>query len=249
MERLQERGHRIVALVLRPERIAETRACDRDGPVLVSSAGDLPDGIDHVIDCAGHAGLAAHGPAVLAAGHDLTTVSAGALADPALHDALAAAAQVGGARLCIASGAVGALDCLRAARVGGLRAVRYVGRKPPRGWIGSPAEHMLDLDGMNVPALTHFTGTARQAALDYPKNANVAAAVALSGLGFDATEVALVADPQVSRNVHEIRVEGEFGTFEFRIEGTALPDNPRSSALAAMSVVSALDRHDAPIVF
>ena len=221
-----------------------------NGAVLVSSAADLPDGIDHVIDCAGHPGLAAHGPDLLRAGHDLTTLSANALADRALHDALGDAAQAGGARLCIASGAVGALDCLRAARVGGLRSVRYVGRKPPRGWLGSPAEQVLDLAGMDDgPARTHFTGTARQAALDYPKNANVAAAVALSGLGFDATEVALVADPTVVRNVHEVHAEGDFGAFEFRIEGTALPDNPRSSALAAMSVVSATERLDAAIVF
>lgn len=249
MDRLTARGHRIVALILRPERIAQMRGRGPDGVLPVSSAADLPEGIDHVIDCAGHSGLAAHGPGLLKAGLDLTTVAAGALADRALHDALGRAAQAGGAQLCIASGAIGALDCLRAARVGGLRSVRYVGRKPPRGWLGSPAERRLDLERMDGPARTHFRGTARQAALDYPRNANVAAAVALSGLGFEETEVELVADPQVARNVHEIRAEGDFGVFDFRIEGAPLPENPKSSALAAMSVVGAVERHHATIVF
>ncbi|MEY8838441.1 aspartate dehydrogenase, partial [Cribrihabitans sp. XS_ASV171] len=114
------------------------------------------------------------------------------------------------------------------------------------GWKGSPAEERLDLDRLDTAA-THFEGTARDAALAYPKNANVAAAVALAGAGFEATRVRLVADPGVSANIHEIHAAGSFGQFHFRIEGHALPDNPRSSALAAMSVVAAVARQTAPI--
>jgi aspartate dehydrogenase len=120
-----------------------------------------------------------------------------------------------------------------------LATVSYKGRKPPKGWIGSPAETVLDLDAITSPA-THFAGTAREAALAYPKNANVAAAVALSGIGFDATTVELIADPTVTANIHEVYATGAFGTFSFTIAGAGLPDNPRSSALAAMSVVSDL---------
>ena len=76
----------------------------------------------------------------------------------------------------------------------------------------------------------------------YPKNANVAAAVALAGDGFDATRVHLIADPRISQNIHEIHSSGEFGSFSFQIKGQSLPDNPRSSALAAMSVISKLEQ-------
>lgn len=242
MQTLEGRGHRIVAQVLRAERIAQLQGGEEPERMRVAQIGDLPRGAHHVIDCAGHEGLAAHGPDALRAGHDMTTLSLGALADPALADALEAAAKQGGSRLSFASGAIGALDCLDAARVGGLHAVRYVGRKPPRGWMGSPAEDMLDLASMTDAPAVHFSGSARDAATRYPKNANVAAAVALAGLGFDATDVELVADPRIDRNMHEIHAEGAFGAFRFSIEGQALPGNPRSSALAAMSAVTTAER-------
>lgn len=217
-----------------------------DGVMRVKTVDDLPGDLTLMIDCAGHAALVQHGAAILARGIDLVTVSLGALADPKLEQNLTEAAGQGGAQLHLASGAIGALDALRAARVGGLDTVTYTGRKPPRGWKGSPAEDTLDLDTLDTAA-THFEGTARDAASTYPKNANVAAAVALAGAGFDATTVRLVADPDVTANIHEIHATGSFGQFHFRIEGHALPDNPRSSALAAMSAVAAIERHVAPI--
>lgn len=229
--------------------LRETRCLTGPGAAVpqVTQAEDLPDGIDLMVDCAGHAALAQHGPALLSRGIDLITVSLGALADAALAERLEEACARGAARLHLASGAIGALDCLAAARVSGLDHVTYTGRKPPAGWKGSPAEDQLSLETLECAA-THFDGLARDAARAYPKNANVAAAVALAGLGFDATRVRLIADPDVTANIHEIHAEGAFGVFSFRIEGRALPDNPRSSALAAMSAVAAIERQRAWIV-
>lgn len=248
MHTLTLRGHRIVAQILRPERIAQLGKAGPGTPVRVATVHDLPAELEHVIDCAGHSGLAEHGKHVLSAGLDMTTVSLGALADPSLARALSQAAADGRSRLYLASGAIGALDCLAAANIGQLSGVRYVGRKPPQGWLGSPAEDKLDLKALGATAQSHFRGSARDAATLYPKNANVAAAVALAGLGFDQTEVELIADPNVSRNIHEIEAEGEFGSFRFHISGASLPDNPRSSALAAMSAVRTAERAGDAIV-
>ncbi len=238
---LEHRPHSIEAILMRPARVVE------EPDLFVGSVRDLRDDLDLVIDCAGHAALAAHGPAILARGIDLLTISLGALADESLHQTLEAAARTGGAKLHLASGAIGALDCLQAARVGQLDQVTYVGRKPPAGWAGSPAEDKIDLSALTAGAQTHFEGTAREAALAYPKNANVAAAVALAGLGFDNTSVRLIADAGVSANIHEVEAKGDFGSFAFQISGQSLPDNPRSSALAAMSVISKIDTLNAAI--
>jgi len=227
----------------------ETRARDVFGPD-VEIAHDIegaPTEVDLAVDCAGHPALRQHGEAILSRGINLVSVSSGALADADLHGRLVAAAQHGGTQLRVVSGAIGSLDVLAAGSVGELTKVTYRGRKPPQGWRGSPAEAKLDLD-LLTEAAVHFSGSARNAALEYPKNANVAASVALAGIGFDDTHVELVADPGVTRNVHEIVAEGDFGRFEFRIEGNSLPDNPRSSAITAMSVVREILNPASPIV-
>ena len=231
-----------IAQIVRPGQEAATH------PPCISDLNYLPERPDLIIDCGGHAALAAHGPVALALGIDVLTVSLGALADPRLEAALTAAAESGQSRLHLTSGAVGGLDALRGARAGEITRVTYTGRKPPKGWAGSPAEDVLDLDGLSE-ATAHFTGSARNAALAYPKNANVAAAVALAGIGFDATEIALIADPTVTANIHEIHASGAFGSFHFTISGNGLPDNPRSSALAAMSIVSDLVERQKQIGF
>ena len=247
-DRAIERGHVIQALLLRTDKL-EQRAAELDGTLCVDAVADLPDDIEHMVDCAGHEALLAYGPDILRRGTDLTTVSLGALADDNVFRRLQQAASDGGATLHLASGAIGALDCLRAARIGGLHSVTYIGRKPPQSWRGSPAQDKLDLDNLTAGAETHFDGPARVAATEYPKNANVAAAVALAGIGFDDTRVMLIADPGVNENIHEIQATGEFGSFSFEIRGHSLPDNPRSSALAAMSVVNKLEEESQSIVF
>lgn len=247
-EKLEAEGHCISAYLLRPQRVEESLAASV-GSVCVSSVADLPTDIDCVVDCAGHEALRDYGAAVLRAGFDLTTVSLGALADTALENDLRSAAAQSGRTLFLASGAIGALDALRSARIGDLKKVRYVGRKPPIGWLGSPAEGKLDLQAMTGTPATHFLGSARDAARSYPKNANVAAAVALAGIGFDRTETELIADPTVTTNIHEILAEGSFGQLEFRICGNPLPGNPKSSALAAMSVVDTVLQRVRPMKF
>lgn len=234
------------AVIARPGREAAARDVFGDVEVKTTMA-DLPAGIDLVVDCAGHAGLRAHGASVLASGLPLITVSVGALADTGLQDDLTAAAKAGNTKLYLASGAIGALDALSAASAGTLQKVTYTGRKPPAGWAGSPAESRLDLSALSEAAV-HFDGTARDCALQYPKNANVAASVAMAGLGFDATHARLIADPGISRNIHEVTAQGDFGEFTFTIAGKGLADNPKSSALTAMSVLRSIRNRTAPVV-
>lgn len=244
----EQHGLSIRALLLKPGP-RPPRPADLPSPAIAGDIAGLPDDITLMVDCAGHTALRIHGPALLQAGFDLCTVSLGALADSELHDELLQSARHGNSKLHLVSGAIGALDCLRAGRVGGLHSVTYIGRKPPLSWKDSPAEHKLDLMNPGSEPLVHFEGSAGNAATEYPKNANVAAAVALAGIGFDATQVKLIADPNVTENIHEVEAQGEFGRFSFQINGHSLPDNPRSSALAAMSVISTLEQETQHIVF
>ncbi len=200
-----------------------------------------------IAECASHEAVRSFGEDVLRSGVDLIVVSTGALADSALHDRLKTAAYDAGSKLILPSGAIGALDALSAARLGGLERVRYRSRKPAQAWKGTPAEDTVNLDQLTTPQVI-YQGTARQAALLYPKNSNSAAAVALAGLGFEDTEVELVADPTVSCNIHEIDVQAKSGSFLITLSGKPSSNNPRTSMLTAYSVARALLSYDRPVV-
>lgn len=215
------------------------RARERIDPriALTSSLEELLRwGPDLVVECAGHAALAEHGAGVLAHGVDLLIASVGALANPGIEQVLRAAAAAGGARIRIPSGAIGGLDALASARVGGLDAVRYVGRKPVSAWRGTAADKVVNLDRVAAATII-FEGSAREAALTYPQNANVTAATALAGVGFDATRVTLWADPGARGNEHQIEAEGLFGSFRFSVVNEPLEENPKTSSLAAYSLL------------
>ena len=56
-----------------------------------------------------------------------------------------------------------------------------------------------------------FKGNARQAAIGFPANVNVAAALALAGIGADDTEVEIWADPSIDRNRQSVMIQSDVG--------------------------------------
>jgi aspartate dehydrogenase len=196
---------------------------------------------DFAVECAGHEALSGIVPALLRLGVDTIVASVGALAEPGVPEALELAAAQGNAQLTLVSGAIPGIDALAAAARMPLESVSYVGRKPPSGWRGTPAEQAVDLNTLDG-ATVIFEGSARDGARLYPRNANVAAVVALAGIGFDRTQIQLIADPTVTRNTHRLRARGAFGELDVTVAAHALAGNPKTSALAACSIALAV-RH------
>ncbi|MEO1225233.1 MAG: aspartate dehydrogenase [Pseudomonadota bacterium] len=228
----------VVAALVRPGREGTVAAGMRpvtSAEALIAARPDI------VAECAGQPSVSEFGPQILAAGIDLMVISIGALADPKVEAALRDAAQRGNSHILLPAGAIGGIDALAAMRLAGLQRVAYRSRKPPHAW-GKDA----DIAETAKPVVL-YSGSARESALRYPKNANVAATVALAGLGLDETSVQLVADPNAPGNVHEIEAEGPSGTFAITLQGTPSPENPRTSALTALSVARALINRNATI--
>src|SRR5690606_5198155 len=147
-----------------------------------------------------------------------------------LNPDLLARARRAGTRVIVPSGAVAGLDALRAAALGELRAVRVKTRKPPAG---------LDGEACDAPQQL-FEGNAFDACRAWPRNVNIAATLALAGLGGERTEVQIWSDPTLSRNVHEIEIDSDITSIRLQIENRPSAANPRSSALTAQSVCEAL---------
>jgi aspartate dehydrogenase len=229
----------VTHVIVRPGRQQEVAALLPPGIVALDAIDGLDPPPDLLLEVASHSAVAAFVPDALAAGITTAIVSTGALADDALRLRIEESAARGGAQLHLLSGAIGGIDALAAYRAGELKDVTYIGRKPPAGWRDTPAAAQFDLATL-ARATVIYDGTAREAARLYPKNANVAATVALAGLGFDRTRVRLIADPQAPGNVHRVEASSNAGNFTIELIGKPLPDNPRSSALTVLSAVRAL---------
>ncbi|WP_321838060.1 aspartate dehydrogenase [Pseudomonas kulmbachensis] len=197
---------------------------------------------DLLVECAGHRAIEEHVLPALERGIPCLVVSVGALSEVGLVERLEAAAERGQTYIQLLPGAIGGIDALSAAKVGGLDSVSYTGRKPARAWKNTPAEQVCDLDSIS-DATVIFQGSAREAARLYPKNANVAATLSLAGIGLDRTLVTLIADPSSEENVHHFEARGAFGGFEMSLRGKPLLANPKTSALTVYSVVRALGNH------
>ncbi|MBU2935201.1 MULTISPECIES: aspartate dehydrogenase [Pacificibacter] len=199
-----------------------------------------------VVETAGHDAVLNYGADILKSGTDLVVVSIGALADAALHDTLVAAARKGKARMILPSGAVGGLDILAGLAPAGDMQLRYFGTKPPKAWVGTPVAQNVDLDTLDH-VLEFFHGTAREAASAYPKNANVAAALALAGGGFDATQVTLIADPAATGNSHRYELISPLATVSVDIANKASGGNVKTSLATVYSVLREIRNRLGPI--
>ena len=179
-----------------------------------------------VIECAGQEALRAYASDIMESGVSLVPASIGALADRSFCERLISAGRRGGSSLLVSPGAVAGLDGLRSARLVGLSEVLYRGISP------SPPD---------CPVLTEcgliFRGYAREAALRFPTRANVTAAIALAGIGFDKTRVELFFDTSLTEAQHHIEAKGAFGELRMTMRAHLLPGK-RASWAAAGSLAS-----------
>jgi aspartate dehydrogenase len=139
------------------------------------------------------------------------------------------------------------LDILSAAAVGGLERVAMTVRKDPSAWYGTAAERLCDLVSLAAPFVV-YEGPVREGARRYPQNVNIAAAVALAGIGLDRTQLTIVADPTIHTHVIEIEAKGRFGSFRFVEDVEPTVDNPKTGKLVAMAVIKTVRQLAAPVV-
>jgi aspartate dehydrogenase len=223
-----------------PDKVERIQHMFSEAPAAVKSIEDvLSSNVSLVIEAASIGAVHSFALPIISSGKEMMIMSVGAFSKPGFYDEVK--------NICF-SGALGGLDAISSASVGKLEEASLKTTKNPRSLEGAPyiVEHAIDLSKFKEPKVI-FSGNAAEAIKGFPANVNVAIALSLAGLGVRKTKVSIVADPNVSVNIHEVTARGDFGKLKFRAENLPAPDNPRTSLLAAFSAISTLKRIVNPI--
>ncbi len=195
---------------------------------------------DVVVECLPAAAVPALAKEVLSRRKTLVMISSCALVlYPEIYDI---AAQNKG-HILVPSGALAGLDGVTAMKEAGINESKIISSKAPKGFKNAPyiLEKNINLDEISSKTKI-FEGNVLEAAKAFPANVNVAASLALAGIGPEKTRVEVWADPEAQGNAHEIIVSGSGSVIRSRIENVPDPTNPKSSQQAGYSIVAALKK-------
>ncbi|MEM4554309.1 MAG: aspartate dehydrogenase [Candidatus Anstonellaceae archaeon] len=183
-------------------------------------------GADLVVEAASQQAVAQAIPCLRYA--DLMIMSVGALADEKVLASLVENAKKYGRKVLIPSGAIGGLDAISAVAEIAEEVVLET-TKPPS-----------SLGREDKEKVVVFEGKAKDACRLFPQNINVSATLALAGVGFEKTKVRIISDPKQKNNLHKITVISRAGKMVFEFDNLPSPQNPKTSALAALSAINTI---------
>lgn len=207
----------------------------------------IDDNPDYIIEAASPDVLKNIGVKILKNGISLIPLSVGAFADRRFYKDMEETALVNNSRVHVPSGAVGGFDVLHGSMLMEDVEVSITTEKSPESLNGAPFLEGRELSQEKIEDV--FKGSAVEAIKFFPKNVNVAVATALATTGVDNTKVIIKSIPGAKSNKHEIRLMGETIKVNITIEAKPSEDNPKSSKLAAYSVIALLENLVSPIVF
>lgn len=238
-------GMGLSAVSARDQAKLKRNISDFKNPPKILPIEQLGQHADIVIECAPKKIFTAVAHSAIDNGCTFMPLSVGALLD---NMELIDRARNKQAVIFVPTGALLGLDAVKAVAEGEVNSITLVTRKPPTGLAGAPhlIENAIDIENLQQP-LRVFEGTAREAARAFPANVNVAAALALAGIGSERTTVQVWADPSVNRNMHTIEVKSEASNFTMSIENVP-SETPATGKITALSVIASLRRFTSPLV-
>lgn len=189
--------------------------------------------MDIVVESASQQAVFDYAEKIIKAGKDLIVLSVGAFANEEFYNKIRELASKYGRKIYIPSGALAGVDAI-SSLAGHVEEVKLTTRKNPASFNGKYG--------------VLFEGNARDAVKLYPRNLNVAATLGLA-VGFDKVKVKVIAE-DVKENIHEVFVKGKFGEIKIVTKNKKMEENPRTSYLAAFSVIKILkDLKDSIVIF
>ncbi|MBP9733832.1 MAG: DUF108 domain-containing protein [Candidatus Omnitrophica bacterium] len=197
--------------------------------------------VDLLVEAASAASAYPIAKLALSHGKDVMIMSAGGLVNHEL--AIWKLAEEHRSCVYLPSGAIAGLDGLKCASIGKIRRVSLTTRKNPISFRGAPCiiKKKIDLNTIREETLL-FDGTAEKAIEGFPQNINVSATLSMAGIGSKRTRVKIYACPGLTHHVHEVVIEGDFGSIYTRTQNLPSKKNPKTSHLAILSAVATLRR-------
>lgn len=197
----------------------------------------LADRPDYVVELAGIEAVKKCGPLILEHGIKLIIASVGALAEGETKICLTQAATTGNSCMYVVNGAIGGLDVMQTMALMGGCTSSIDNAKPAASLNGAPY-----LCGKAVPEdqnIEVFSGSISDAIRGFPKNVNVAVATALA-TDQPQTEVMIRSIRAEEYNTHTIHLYNAQAEVTMTFASLPDPANPRSSSIAAWSVLALL---------
>ena len=196
--------------------------------------------VDLVVEAASQDAVSDNALSILQNRKDLVIMSSGALLDESVFEIISDACKELKKTVYLPSGAISGIDAIKSVK-NELDSVVLTTTKHPNSLKGAKFfdDFKINLDEINEPS-TIFEGTASEAVRLFPKNINVSALLSISGLGSHETIVKIIADPNTTKNTHEITARGNFGQITTKIENVPDSNNPRTSRLAILSAIETI---------
>ena len=196
--------------------------------------------VDLIVEAASQDAVSDNALSILQNRKDLVIMSSGALLDESVFEIISDACKELKKTVYLPSGAISGIDAIKSVK-NELDSVVLTTTKHPNSLKGAKFfdDFKINLDEINEPS-TIFEGTASEAVRLFPKNINVSALLSLSGLGSHETIVKIIADPNTTKNTHEIIARGKFGQISTKIENVPDSNNPRTSRLAILSAIETI---------
>ena len=196
--------------------------------------------VDLVVEAASQDAVSDNALSILQNRKDLVIMSSGALLDESVFEIISDACKELKKTVYLPSGAISGIDAIKSVK-NELDSVVLTTTKHPNSLKGAKFfdDFKINLDEINEPS-TIFEGTASEAVRLFPKNINVSALLSISGLGSHETIVKIIADPNTTKNTHEITARGKFGQITSKFENVPDSNHPRTSRLAILSAIETI---------
>lgn len=145
-----------------------------------------------------------------------------------------------GCKIKIPSGAIAGCDVLSTLNFAKIKSIELTTTKPTFSLIDAPYFKLHQKLYSKVLKCSYkeiFYGNVYDAIKYFPQNINVASTLAIISGSPKKVKVRIIADKNLKINIHEVKIISSAGKIYIRTENLPSPENPKTSYLAALSVL------------